>query len=299
MKEHDVLCLVTGATSGVGRAVAAGLAKTGVRVILLGRDSRRTEAVRECLAKETSNPRIDAMTADLSDQESVRRFARRFLEEFPVLHVLSLNHGVLLPKRETTADGIEKTWAVNYLSGFMLSGLLLPALRAGSPARILSVVGSPGLLRMTRLGFEEIGETGRYNGFRAIRQSVLARLVFTQEIASRLTGEGVTANVFHPGIVRSGFGRHLPAFLRFLHAAASPLMSRESPTGVWAATDPGLGAVSGAYFVRKRPVLFSSPHVDAEVRKRLWNFSERMTGVVPEFSLTVLRSGSGTDSGRG
>lgn len=274
----DRVCLVTGATSGVGRAIAAGLSGLQAQVVLLVRNAQRGLTVQNQISQKTGNERIEVMEADLSVQADIRDFASRFIQRYPRLNVLSLNHGVLLPERQLSKDGIEMTWAVNYLSYFMLANLLSGALKAGAPSRIASVVGTPSMLRWIRIHFENLQSETRYNGFTATGRSVLARLIFTTELADRFSSANVSAHVFHPGLVRSDFGRNLPPFLRFMHALAIPFMRSSCPTGVRVCSDPDLQHPSGRYFVGRRTVRFKHPQLNRTVQAHLWKVSHEMTG---------------------
>ena len=272
------ICLVTGATSGVGHAIATGLAKEKAHVILLVRNMQRGLPVHDQMIHESGNERIEVFETDLSVQDSIRDFVSGFTKDHPELHVLSMNHGVLLPERQLSEDGIEMTWAVNYLSYFMLVNLLSGALKAGSPSRIASVVGTPGMLRWIRIHFEDLQSQTKYNGFSAIGRSVLARLIFTSELSDRLSDSNVSAHVFHPGLVRSDFGRHLPSVLRFMHALAVPFMRSGCPTGVRVCSDPKLQKPSGQYFIGRKAVDFKHTQLNKTVQAHLWKASQEMTG---------------------
>ena len=195
--------LVTGGTGGIGRATAVGLAAMGASVAIVGRDRERTEdAVREI--RESSGGHPDAFVADMSVQAEVRRLADEVLGALPRIDVLVNNVGGYWDTRHVTADGLERTFALNHLAPFLLTHLLLDRLRASAPARIVTV--SSGAHSMGRIDFDDLGGERSYSGMRAYSQSKLANILFTYELARRLGACGVTANALHPGMVRTGFG---------------------------------------------------------------------------------------------
>src|SRR4051794_10476903 len=201
--------LVTGGTGGIGRATAAGLAALGARVAITGRDLARTRAAAADIAAATGNSAVDAFAADMSSQAEVRRLAREVLATYPRLDVLVNNVGGFWSTRRVTSDGLEHTFAVNHLAGFLLTDLLLGRLKASAPARIVTV--SSGAHAMGRIDFDDLQGVRGYSGQRAYNQSKLANVMFTYELARRLEGSAVTVTVLHPGVVRTGFAREDPS----------------------------------------------------------------------------------------
>src|SRR5215203_5258725 len=193
----EKVCLITGATSGIGKATAMGLATMGASVVMVGRDRGRGEAVMAEIKEKSSNASVDLMLADLSSQEEIRRLTDEFKEAYPRLDVLIINAGLFRGERITTADGLETTFAVNHLAYFLLTKLLLDVLKASAPSRIVNV--SSGEQRNGTIDFDDLqGEKG-YKGAKAYSQSKLANVLVTYELARRLEGTGVTANCLHPG----------------------------------------------------------------------------------------------------
>ena len=193
----EKVCLITGATSGIGKATAMGLANMGASVVMVGRDRGRGEAALAEIKEKSANASVDLLLADLSSQEEVRRLADEFKEAYPRLDVLINNAGVFRSERITTADGLEMTFAVNHLAYFLLTNLLLDVLKASAPSRIVNV--SSGDHRNGTIDFDDLqGEKG-YKGAKAYSQSKLANVLFTYELARRLEGTGVSANCLHPG----------------------------------------------------------------------------------------------------
>lgn len=191
--------LITGGTGGIGRATAEGLAALGARVAVTGRDPERSRRATAEIAVATGNPAVDAFAADLSSQAEVRRLAAEVLEAYPGLEVLVNNVGGSWSHRHLTADGLERTFALNHLAPFLLTHLLLERLTASAPARVVTV--SSGAQRLGRLDFDDLQSQRDYRGQRAYCASKLANVMFTFELARRLAGSGVTATVRHPGVV--------------------------------------------------------------------------------------------------
>jgi retinol dehydrogenase-14 len=312
------VCLVTGGSSGVGRATAAGLAALGARVLLASRDPQRGGRAAEEIRKATGNADVAFLACDLSLQREVRRLAREMSDRHPALHVLANCAGILSLRREFTEEGIERTVAVDYLGHFLLTCLLVDRLRAGIPSRVITVAGSPFHLRLLRLrpDFPEasVGPPGgavpsvpaaqsgraapsvpaaqpgratppqkesgrRLGGVSAALQAALARALFSFELARRLQGTGVTANAFDPGVVRTRMDHGLPWPLRVPVRLASPFMRADCPTAVLLASSPQVQGVSGRLFASSRPVDLLPHSADLETARRLWEASERLTGV--------------------
>jgi retinol dehydrogenase-14 len=272
------VCLVTGGSSGVGGATALGLAGLGAAVLLVSRDPQRGESAAEEIRRRTGNPEVRFLACDLSLQREVRRLAREVAERHPVLHVLANCAGRLALRRELTEEGIEHTLAVDYLSHFLLTLRLLEPLRAGAPSRVITVAAGPGALRRLRLRADLLEPSSRLSGVGSALQAALARVLFTFELSRRLRGSGVTANAFHPGLVRTRLERNLPWPLRLPVRLASPLLRADCPTAVQLACSPSVEGASGLLFARSRPVNLHPHDGDLDAARRLWESSERLTG---------------------
>ena len=273
------VCLVTGGSSGVGLATARGLAQLGARLVLVARDRDRGESAAAAIRRETGSTGVEFLSCDLSLQRDVIRLAREVAERFPRLDVLANCAGRLSLRSELTEEGVERTLAVDYLGHFLLTNLLLGPLRAASPSRVITVAGSPASLRGLRLNFEMLEPGARWGGVRAALQSALARVLFTFELARRLQGSGVTANAFHPGLVRTHLDRNLPWPLRLPVRLASLLLSSECPASVMLASSPLAEGRSGLLFAGSRPAAMHPHDRDLDTARRLWEASERLTGV--------------------
>lgn len=281
----DRTVLVTGGSGGIGKATAAGLAGLGARVAITGRDRRRAEVAAADI-RAAGGPPVDVFVADMSSQAEVRRLAADVLQALPGLDVLVNNVGGFWNTRHVTADGLERTFALNHLAPFLLASLLLDRLKANAPARVVTV--SSGAHAMGRIDFADLQGEGSWSGQRAYNQSKLANVLFTYELARRLEGSGVTANVLHPGVVRTAFGAEDPAsFQRLLLPVVRPFLktpAQGAATSIQLASAPELEHVSGQYFADSRTKRSSSRSYDETGAARLWNVSCALAGIDPTTS---------------
>ena len=273
--------LVTGGTGGIGKATAIGIAALGARVAVTGRDLGRTEVAAVDIREATGNPNVKAFIADLSSQTEVRRLAAEVLDAYPRMDVLVNNVGGSWATRHVTADGLERTFAVNYLAGFLLTNLLLDRLKASAPARVVTV--SSGAQSAGRIDFEDLQGEREYSGEKAYSQSKLATVMFTYELARRLSGTGVTATVLHPGIVNTGFGAEDPSRLfKVLVPLWRPFMKtpqQGAATSIYLASSPEVEGVTGKYFADGRPRASSKASYDGAASTRLWEVGAELVGL--------------------
>jgi len=280
MGAHDLdgkTVLLTGATKGIGLVAAREIARTGAALVLVARDAARGQATVEDVRVETGNDRVELITADLSVQAEVRRAAAEFRARHQRLDVLVNNAGAIFAARETTADGLEATFALNHLSYFLLTSLLLDLLKASAPARVVSVAS--GAHHSGHVDFDDLGRARGYSPIGAYGQSKLCNVLFTYELARRLEGTRVTANCLHPGFVRTGFGHNRPGLLSLaVYVGSLFAISPEAGarTTVFLATDPSVEGTSGKYFYKCRPARSSRESHDPAVARRLWEESERL-----------------------
>ncbi len=271
--------LVTGGTGGIGQATATGLAALGARVGITGRDQARTEAAAAGIRAAPGSPTIDAFAADMSVQAGVRRLAAQVLDTYPRLDVLVNNVGGFWAHRHVTADGLERTFALNHLAPFLLTSLLLDGLTASASARILTV--SSGAHASGRIDFDDLQGERNYSGQRAYSQSKLANVMFTYELARRLDGTGVTATVLHPGVVRTGFGAEdQAAYLGVMIGVARLFMktpAQGADTPIYLASSPQVEGITGRYFVNRKPRTSSKASYDTTAAARLWRVSADLT----------------------
>ena len=281
MSWKDKTIVVTGATSGIGRATALGLAPLDSRLILVGRDAGRAEETIAEIRKATGRKDVELVRGDFARQAEVRRVAEELLARTEKIHVLVNNAGVTMMKRTTTPDGFETTFAVNHLAYFLLTGLLLPRLRAAAPgARIVNVASDAH--RWGALDFDDLQNEREYKGLKVYGRSKTANILFTRELARRLEGSGVTVNAVHPGAVATRLGRGSGPLVDLLQRALSVFMKspeQGAETSLHLATAPELEGVTGRYFANKRERQPQPHATDPDLARRLWEVSEGMTGV--------------------
>jgi NAD(P)-dependent dehydrogenase (short-subunit alcohol dehydrogenase family) len=272
--------LVTGATAGIGKATALGLARLGAHLAITGRDRKRTEnAAREIRA--ASGGLVDVFVADLSSQADVRRLAYEVLQILPRIDVLVNNVGGYWNTRNVTADGLERTFALNHLAPFLLTGLLLERLKQSAPARVVTV--SSHAHGMGQIDFGDLQGERSYSGARAYNQSKLANVMFTYELARTLQGTSVTANALHPGVVRTSFGAEDPAPVqRLLVPFLRPFLKTPAQgaiTSIHLASAPDLEQVTGCFFANSKPKRSSKCSYDTATATRLWQVSADLVGL--------------------
>jgi NAD(P)-dependent dehydrogenase (short-subunit alcohol dehydrogenase family) len=279
------IVMVTGANAGIGKATALALAKKGATVVMVSRSRAKGEMAAEEVIAKSGNPHVELLVANLSAQDAVRKLAHDFLARHSRLDVLINNAGVFMAMRTLTADGLETTFATNYLAPFLLTNLLLPALLAAAPSRIINV--SSGAQRMGRIDFANLQGEKRYNGLRAYGQSKLALIAWTYEMARRLSGTGVTINALEPGFVDTKLPSDMiPLPSRLSRTIARPFMTTPeegASTSVYLASSPRAEGHSGNFFSSNgRPLRSTRQSYDRAVAERLWQESERLTGVHAE-----------------
>jgi NAD(P)-dependent dehydrogenase (short-subunit alcohol dehydrogenase family) len=272
--------LVTGGTGGIGRATALGLAAMGAHLAITGRDRGRTEgAAREIRA--AGGGQVDVFVADLSSQAEVRRLADEVLNSLSRIDVLVNNVGGYWNTRHVTADGLERTFALNHLAPFLLTSLLLDRLKQSVPTRVVTVASNAQALG--RIDFDDLQGARSYSGARAYNQSKLANVLFTYELARRLQATAVTANALHPGVVRTAFGAEDPAGIqRLLVPFLRPFMkapAQGAATSIHLASAPELAQVTGNYFANSKPKRSSKRSYDKAAAARLWQVSADLVGL--------------------
>jgi retinol dehydrogenase-14 len=272
--------LITGATSGIGRATAIGLATMGAHLAITGRDRVRTEdAGREIRA--AGGGRVELFIADLSSQSEVRGLAEEVLQSLSRIHVLINNVGGYWKTRHVTVDGLERTFALNHLAPFLLTNLLLEKLKHNASARVVTV--SSNAQAQGRIDFSDLQSERSYSGARAYSQSKLANVLFSYELARRLKGTPVTSNALHPGVVSTSFGAEDPAtvqrvFIPFLRLfMKSP--GQGAATSIHLASAPDLEQVTGRYFANSQPKKSSEPSYDQAAAAKLWQVSGDLVGL--------------------
>ena len=273
------VCVVTGATSGIGKAAAAALAQQGAEIIVVGRDPARAEATAAAIqAGGAPPPKVEI--ADLARLDQVRALAGRLNQTLDRVDVLINNAGLVLNERRVTPDGYEHVFAVNHLAPFLLTSLLRPKLTTSAPARVITV--SSDAHTAARLDLDDPNLEHGWSSWRSYSNSKLANILFTRELAGRLDGTGVTANCLHPGVVRTGFGRDARPLMRVGITIARPFMlspERGADTIVYLASSPDVAAKTGGYYVKRQLREPSAAARDDGTARRLWEISERLTGL--------------------
>jgi len=275
---HGKTCIVTGASAGIGHAVAHGLAARGAHVVLVCRDRSRAEAAQNAIRTATGNAEIDIALADLSSQAEIRRLAQELLQDSPRIYALINNAGVVNTKRTVTVDGIETVFAVNHLAYVLLTQLLLPRLIDSTPARIVNVASDAH--RWDRLDFDDLQNHRRYRGLKVYGQSKLCNLLFTRELARRIAGTGVTVNSMHPGGVATGLGWNNGWWAVLVAKVLKPFLrtaEQGADTAMYLTTAPEVATVNGMYFYNRREHRPSQAAQDDEAARRLWEISEQLT----------------------
>jgi retinol dehydrogenase 12 len=274
------ICLVTGATHGIGLATAQALAAQSASVLVHGRDLARAHAAAADISRATGNAQVRAVQADFAELAQVRRLAQELNATLPRLDVLINNAGRMSAARARSADGHELTFAVNHLAPFLLTNLLLPKLRAAAPARIVVVASDAH--RGARLDFEDLMNEKVRGLLPAYARSKLANVLFVRALTARLSGSGVTANALHPGFVDSHLFHDSRLLSVLLGTLARPFMrsaERGAQTSVYLASAAELAGKSGGYYRDCRlttPATAAQSDADAQ---RLWQESARLTGL--------------------
>lgn len=278
------VCLVTGANSGIGKETAKGLARLGATVVMVCRDKDRGEKAQAEIIAQTGNPKTDLMLADLASLAEVRRLARDFRQKYDRLDVLVNNAGLTNGKRKESADGLELTFAVNHLAGFLLTNLLLDMLEAsGTPQRKSRVVTVSSEAQGTgAIAFGDLQLRNNYGEMRSYAQSKLANVLFTYELARRLaaTNQNVTANTLHPGLVASNIAGDSTGFFSILFKLSRPIQispEKGARTSIYLASSPQVEGVSGKYFIKQKPRKSASLSYSEPAAELLWNESARLT----------------------
>jgi NAD(P)-dependent dehydrogenase (short-subunit alcohol dehydrogenase family) len=274
--------LISGATNGIGKQSALELAKMGAQIVIIGRNKAKTEETLREIQSSSGNKDVHALIADLSSMAEVRRVADDFKKQYARLDVLLNNAGGFFSERQESVDGYEMTFALNHLSYFLLTHLLLDRLKANAPSRIVSVSSEAHM--MSPLNFDDLQSKQSYGmaGFRPYGQSKLMNVMFTYELARRLAGTGVTANALHPGAVNTGFGKNNRGLMNVamkIFTFFAIKVEDGAKTSVYLASSPEVEGVTGKYFDKCKQKQSSQVSYDEAAQKRLWEISEQLTGI--------------------
>lgn len=278
---EDKICLVTGANTGIGKATAKELARRGATVLMVCRNSEKGNLVKDEIIQKTGNNQVHLFIADLASFASVRKMAEQVISLYSQIDVLINNAGIFYTRFQLTEDGIERQFQVNHLSGFLLTHLLLPLLKEAPSARIINV-SSIGNYKGD-IHFDDLNLKNSYSGLKAYRQSKLANVLFTYELARKLATTKITANTLHPGVVGTQIGfannRGLAAFVWWL---GSPFMlsdEKGAATSIYLACSNAVAEVTGKYFEKCKSKKSAERSYDLSLAKKLWVVSEKLCGI--------------------
>ena len=277
--------LITGATNGIGKQAAIELAKLGASLVIVGRDEIKTRKVSVDIKQLSGNTDVDLLVADLSSMAEVRRIADEFREKHQRLDVLLNNAGAVFSEYQQSVDGYEMTFALNHLSYYLLTMLLLDIIKLTAQehgqARIINVSSSAH--RGASLRLDNLHDSKGYSFMNSYGGSKLMNVLFTYELARRLEGEAVSVNAVHPGLVATGFGHNTGSLWAFLIKVAQRLFAispqRGAETLVYLAASSEVDGISGKYWNQKKQKRSSDTSYDQALQKALWNFSAEVTGV--------------------
>ena len=273
------VALVTSGTSGTGKATAMALAAMGADVVVAGRDRERGERAAAEIRSQTG-ARVDLALADLASQAGVRELAEGFKGRYDRLDVLVNNAGLVQSTRTESPDGLETTFATNHLAPFLLTNLLLDTLKESAPSRVVTV--SSEAERWGNIDFDDLQSEKKYRGFPVYGMTKLANIMFTYELAERLEGTGVTATCMYPGAVNTRFGTNNSGPMTLLFRSFKPFMrtpEQGADTVIWLASSSEVEGVSGRYYADRKPIEPKKIANDPAARRRLWEESERLTGL--------------------
>jgi len=270
------MALVTGAASGIGAATSIGLARVAVSVVLLVRNAGRGEQAMRDIRASVPDAKLEVLVCDLASQSSIRDAAGRFTANHDRLDILVNAAGVFVKERKLTADGIELTFATNYLAYYLLTNELLPLLKGSAPARVINLASKYG---RSRIDFEDLQKLRtRYSYLKSTPQTMLARVLFTQELAHRLDGTGVVVNAVHPGLVAdTRLLKDTRGPFKWVTDTFGSTAEKGADTVLWLATAPEAATVSGKLFAKRKVIRTPGQGSDPAARKRLWEESEKLT----------------------
>ena len=274
---NEKIILVTGATNGIGLVTARELAKMGAQIVIVSRNPEKCAQITEEIKRETGNSRIEYIAADLSTHAGTQKVAHEFKKRHMRLDVLVNNAGAFFTSRQLSADGIEMTWALNHLSYFILTVLLLDTIKSSGAARIVNV--SSDSHQNGKINFDDLQMSKGYTPLGAYSQSKLANVLFTYELARKLEGTKVTTNALHPGLVKTGFNRNNGMLMKFVMGLLTPFSrnpTEGAQTSIYLASSPEVEGVTGKYFDSCKAVPSSPISYNRATAERLWQMSLEM-----------------------
>ena len=275
MRENTLknkIVLITGATSGIGKESALGLANMGARVVFTTRDNLKGEKTKKELIVATNNKNIHMLKCDLASFESIRNCCKEFKSKFDKLHILINNAGVWDFKRRESKDGIENIFATNYLAPFLMTNLLLDVLKKSAPSRIINVTSG---MHYGTINFNDIEFKQKFSGVKAYRQSKLGLILFTRLLAKKLEGTSVTVNTAHPGMNKTNLGRDAGGFSKMIFKIMGKDPKIGAETSIYLASSPDVENITGEYFAKKEIKKSSKESYNMDLAKKLWDVSKK------------------------
>jgi len=270
------IILITGATSGIGRETAKGLAKSGATIVFTTRDDSKGKKTKKMLIKSTQNKNIDVLKCDLASFESIRDCCKEFKLKYDCLHVLINNAAILDFKRRVSKDGVENMFATNYLGPFLMTNLLLNVLKKSNPSRIINVTSG---LHKGTINFDDIEFKQNFSGYKVYSQSKLGLILFTRFLAKKLKGTDVTVNCVNPGGTKTRILRNADVFSRMVLKFKAKHPSKGAEALIYLANSLDLENITGEYFLEKNIKKPSDESYDMALAKKLWNISKQYVGL--------------------
>ncbi len=273
--------VITGASSGIGKATAKTIATLGCRVVMVCRNKDKGMTVKAEIEAATNNKLIDLRIADLSSQADIKKLASELKASYPIIDVLINNAGSINPKLNFTADHIETTFAVNHLAYFLLTNLLLDSIKGSINGRIINVASR--LDNMGEIYFDDVNLSTHYTPFKAYCQSKLANVMFTIELAEKIANTNIICNAMHPGGVNTGFSANTSGLFGFLFRLMSPILrsaEKGAETIIWLATSAEGGSLNGKYIMDCKEIKANKIAYNSQGRKKLWQLSLKMTNML-------------------
>ena len=268
--------IITGATSGIGKETARGLAKLGATIVMTTRDEKRGELVKKELIETTNNKNIDVFYCDLASFQSIKDFCKEFKTKYSKLHVLINNAGIWDYTRRESKDGIENIFATNILAPFLMTNLLLDILKKSILSRIINVTSG---MHYGTINFDDIEFKNNFSGVKAYKQSKLGIILYTRLLAKKLEGTNVTVNSVHPGVNKTNLGRDAGAFSRAIFKFIGKDPKKGAETSIYLASSSEVQNITGEYFAKKQIHKSSKESYDLDLAQRLWDLSEKYVGM--------------------
>lgn len=275
MDISDKICLVTGATSGLGKAIATQLAAKQGKVVIVARNQSSGEQTVAEIKQKTKDPKVDFLVCDFASQKSIRQAVENFKAKNNQLNILINCAAIYKRKRKLTEDGLESMFAVNHLGYFLFTNLLLDVIKSGAPSRILNITAPS----TSKLNFDDLQGEQKFSSLNIFGASKMANMLFTFALAKKLANSGVTVNAIHPGLMKTSLMHETPAPFRFVLNLISRVPEKAAPSIVNVAIMPEYADKNGLFFAKGKVIKANSYAYDERVQDRLWDVSLELTGL--------------------